>query len=131
MENALNGRFSQGDIGGVGFRIGAESTNEITVNIQLLDRSGKELAKRGAIIGYLSSDANGDSPRTASGTLSLAAGADGAYMELATDNPFLLISEADGDIDLVITETAATTTHYLNIILPNGEIVTSGPIYFA
>lgn len=43
---------------------------------------------------------------------------------------FDLISEVDGDIDINITESAADTW-YLNLIMPNGKLVTSAAITFA
>jgi hypothetical protein len=42
---------------------------------------------------------------------------------------FDLTSEADGDIDVVITE-ARVRTYYLNLIMPDGSVVTSGAIAF-
>jgi hypothetical protein len=44
----------------------------------------------------------------------------------------LLISEADGDVDVTITDASTgTTTNYLNVVTPSGKIYTSGAITFA
>lgn len=43
---------------------------------------------------------------------------------------FDLVCEADGDIDIDITDTRVRT-YYLNVVLPDGTINTSGPIAFA
>lgn len=112
------------------FSIGAEASNAITVSIQLKDALGRDCAIRQSVSAYLSSDANGDSVEAASATLSVAGGTDGSTIELATDNCFLLVSEADGDIDVVITETVGANTFYLNLVMPDGRIVTSGAITF-
>jgi hypothetical protein len=115
---------------GATFTIGAEAADAITVNIQLTDARGNDLAVRGSVFAYLSSDATGDTIEAASATLSVAGGTDGIYYEVATDNRYWLISEADGDIDIVVTQTDGDT-HYLNLVMPNGSIVTSGALTFA
>ncbi len=119
------------NVHGATFSIGAEGSNAITVSIQLTNARGKDLSIRNAVHAYLSSDANGDSLEPVSATLSVAGGTDGVLIELSTDNCFLLVSEADGDIDVVITETVGVNTFYLNLVMPDGRIVTSGAITFA
>ena len=42
----------------------------------------------------------------------------------------LLTSEADGDIDITISETEAFTG-YLILVMPNGKLVASGACTFA
>jgi hypothetical protein len=113
------------------FTIGAEAANAITVNIQLKNVYGENLTTRNFVQAYLAGDANGDTLEAASGTLSVAAGTDGALSELAADNTFLLISESDGDIDVVITDTVGANTMYLVLCLPGGKIVASSAITFA
>lgn len=113
------------------YTIGAEASNAITVNIQLTDAQGKALAIRNAVHAYLSGDANGDTIEAASAGLSVAAGTDGLVIELATDNCFLLVSEADGDIDVVVTETTGANTMYLVLVMPDGRIVPSAVLTFA
>ena len=43
---------------------------------------------------------------------------------------FLLVSEADGDIDINITE-SGTDTFYLVLVMPNGKLIVSDAITFA
>lgn len=52
--------------------------------------------------------------------------------EIAIDAPksFTLVSEADGDIDINITEVGVKTM-YLALVLPNGKLAVSGAITFA
>jgi hypothetical protein len=112
------------------FTIGAESSNTITVGIQLLDRKNKnEIAERVALPFYLSSDANGDTPVAAA--TSLVAGTDGTMIETISNSVGMLISEADGDIDVVVGDASGVATYYLNLVMPDGKIVTSGAITFA
>jgi hypothetical protein len=48
---------------------------------------------------------------------------------IVTGKTFLLVSEADGDIDLAIGE-AGAGTWYLVLVLPNGKLVVSDAITF-
>lgn len=113
------------------YTIGAEAANAITVNVQLKDAQGKDLAVRNAVHAYLSNDATGDTIESSSAGLSVAAGTDGLIIETATDNCFLMISEADGDIDVVVTETTGANTMYLVLVMPDGRIMPSAVLTFA
>lgn len=115
---------------GASFSLGAEASDARTVSIQLKDKNGNNLANRAGVLAYIATDANGDSLHAASGTLSVAGGANGFISELATDNSFLLVSEANGTIDVAITETAASQTLYLVLVLPTGQILPSQAIAF-
>lgn len=109
---------------------GSPTNNIIIASIQLLDALGKNVASRRAVKAYLSNDANGDSVESASGNLSVAAGTNGALVEISTDNGFLLISEADGTIDVSITENSSNNTMYLVLVMPLGNLVVSPAIAF-
>lgn len=116
-------------IGRATFVVGVEGTNTINVAVQLQDQNGVDLAQRGAVRGYLSADANGDSLASApSGGLVI--GTDGLCIEEVADRAFTLVSESDGDIDITITDTG-TPTMYLVLILPDGSLAVSGAITFA
>lgn len=117
-------------IGDIGFTIGTESGgNVINVGLQLKNQNGKDLAVRAALDAWLSSDAEGDDiVASAPGTVAI--GTDGVYMPIITGKLFKLVSEADGDIDLNITQTGGVTI-YLNVCMPDGTIKTSGAITFA
>lgn len=114
-----------------GFTISAEGVpgaNQITVNVQLKE-SGSDASGRTQIIYWVSSDANGDTIATDPGTVAM--GTDGTLMaEPVDDLVGLCLSEADGDIDFVITH-AGTSGFYLNLALPNGRTITSSIIQFA
>lgn len=110
--------------------VGAETGgNTIVVALQLKDADNADLAERGAIRAYLSTDANGDTIAPTAPSGGVAAGTDGICRNLESGKVFELVSEADGDIDVSIVE-ASTATWYLNCIMPSGNIVTIGPITF-
>lgn len=106
---------------------GAEDSG--TVAIQLTDGAGADLAVRGSVFAYLSDDANGDSIAGTAPDGGVAIGADGLLIPIVADKAFQLVSEADGDIDLAITESGADTW-YLIIVLPTGKLVASTAITF-
>ena len=112
------------------FTIGAENTNAINVAIQLLNRdNGNELAERVALQWYLSSDANGDAI-SAAPSGGIAIGTDGLLIEHTNNIAGKIISEADGDIDVTLTESTAKS-FYLILIAPDGKLYPSGAITFA
>lgn len=109
--------------------VGAPAGDVINVGIQLKDAAGADLAVRGSVFAYLSDDANGDSlAGTAPDTVAI--GTDGLAIPLVAGKAFQLVSEADGDIDLNITEDGADTW-YLILVMPDGRRVASGAITFA
>jgi len=110
--------------------VGSESANVINVAIQLNDAAGNALSARGAVLAYLSDDANGDSIAGTAPDGNVAVGTDGLLIPIVTDKAFLLISESDGDIDLDIGESGADTW-YLIVVMPDGTLVASGAITFA
>lgn len=110
--------------------VGTEATNVINVTVQLTDGNGADLAVRGAVMFYLSDDANGDSHSGTAPSGGIAIGTDGVCIEWAANTAGMLISESDGDIDIDITDTG-TPTFYLILVMPNGKLVASGAITFA
>lgn len=121
--------FNGGVANNASFVIGAEAANAITVAIQLKDGL-KDVAQRVALTAYLSADANGDS-LTSLATPTFAAGTDGVVATLVSGKVVQLVSEADGDIDLVITYTTGAGTVYLVLIMPDGSLKVSNAITFA
>ena len=111
------------------FTIGAEATNAINVVIQLQSQDGTDLANRGTVFFYLSSDANGDALATAP-TGGIAIGTDGLLIETLADLAGFMTSEADGDIDVTLTDTG-TPTFYIVLVMPTGQRIISGAITFA
>lgn len=111
--------------------VGTEADNAINVAIQLKDAGGADLAVPGYVTAFLSDDSGGVAISGTAPATSVAIGTDGAIIkELTTKLAWILQSEADGDIDLTITETGADTW-YLVVVLPDGSQVVSGAITFA
>jgi len=107
--------------------VGATDTG--TVAIQLKDATGADLAVRGSVMAYLSDDANGDSIAGTAPSGGVAIGTDGLAIPLVAGKAFHLVSEADGDIDIALTESGAATW-YLIVVMPDGRLVASDPIVF-
>jgi hypothetical protein len=126
----LGQKFDANEVASITFTVGTESANVINVAMQLKNAAGTDLAVRAAVPFYLSSDSTGDALE-GSGPDSWAIGTDGILIKNGGDSLIsgLLISEADGDIDLSLTH-SGVDTFYINAILPNGRISTSGAITF-
>lgn len=112
--------------------VGAENTGAGTINvtIQLKDAAGVDLAVRGSVFAYLSDDAYGNSIVATAPSAGWAIGTDGLLIPVVTNKAAQLVSEADGDIDITITE-AGADTFYLVLVMPNGSLLVSDAITFA
>lgn len=136
MENSMNGRFATRDVGHAEFTQDTENSNEITVSVQLLDVEYRPMQKRASLFGYISSNVNGDALEAPSATLTIAAGTDGICIPLSAANSlgstaFQIVSEADGDVDISITQTSGADTVYVVLVMPNGDLVVSPAVTFA
>lgn len=110
--------------------VGAQAGNDITVTIQAVDReNGNEVGERVAIPWYLSSNANGDALASATSG-GAAIGTDGLLIEWTDNLAGLLVTEVDGDADIVLTE-AGAGTWYLILVMPDGKLIPSAAITFA
>src|SRR5574343_1382483 len=107
--------------------VSAESANVRTITIQLKDSNGADLAERATVRAYVMADANGDAFVTTGGSTGIAIGTDGALLALVAKKAFVLVSEADGDIDLTWTDTG-TEIAYLHLELPTGRRVVSSAL---
>lgn len=121
-------------VASVSFTVGSESTEAITVSCQFKDAAGADMTSARCLKAYLSADSAGQTAASSSG-LTVTSGTDGltqVSVDSNTINMLWLTSEADGDVDVVITDASGgTTTNYLNVITPDGKIHTSGAITFA
>lgn len=107
--------------------VGAEAGDARAITIQLKNADGTDRAQRDHILAYLLLDANGDAFATTGGSTGIAIGTDGALLALVAKKAWLLISEADGDIDLTWTDTG-TEAAYLALRLPSGRVVISSAL---
>ena len=126
--------FNDDMVASVSFTVGSESTEAITVSCQFNDAAGAAMTSARCLFGYLSADSAGQTAASSSG-LTITSGTDGLTQVLVdsnTINMFMLTSEADGDVDVVITDASGgSLTNYLNVVTPDGKIHTSGAITFA
>lgn len=97
-----------------------------TASVQFNDGSGVEKAVPCAVPFYLASDAAGLTPSSAPDG-GIAAGTDGALIEWTANVAGLAISEADGDLDVVVTE-SGSASFFLVLVMPGGGLVISAAI---
>jgi hypothetical protein len=116
----------------VGFTIGAEATNAITVAVQLNGPDpSQDLQGVGVVEMWLSDASTGVGLTGTAPSGGVAAGTDGEiFIEHVANKHWTVQSEVDGDIDIVLTDTG-TPTFYLAVKLPNGTIKVSTAITFA
>lgn len=111
------------------FTVGEDAGTTVAVTVQLNDANGTALAVRGSVMIYLSDDANGDSIAATAPSGGWAIGTDGLLIPIVTNKAAQFVSEADGDIDFVVTE-AGAATWYAVAVLPNGKLSVSDAITF-
>ena len=114
----------------VQFTVGTEAANVINVAVQLNTPEGVALDEVGVLDFYLADDAAGLTPSAVAPTGGIAIGTDGALIETVANLSGTMISEADGDIDIDVTDTG-TPTFYLVCRLPMGGLAISPAITFA
>jgi len=98
----------------------------VLVALQLKDYAGNALTAKNAVTVYCSSDTTGD---TLVALTTLVDATHGFSNILLATKIFHLVTEDTGIVDVTLDGTAAMTV-YMNVILPNGKIVTSGAIVF-
>lgn len=117
------------NVGHATLSVGAESGgNAIVVSVQLYDAQGNELTRACAVDVLLLADAAGAAFNTNNYTI--AAGTDGAVVEVVADKVLKCISEADGDLDISLT-IAGGATCYVAVVLPGGKLAVSSAVTHA
>ena len=106
------------------FTIGA-AADAVLVTVQLKDFAGNALTVKNKVTAYITSDADGNT----TSTITSAAVASGIQHSIEATKSYEFISEDDGTFSSTLT-LASATTRYLNIVLPNGKVVTSPVITF-
>ena len=102
----------------------AISSDTFAVTIQLKDFAGNDLAVPAAVFAYVSSDSAGLDPSDLTSEITTTSGGDGATLVTLAKYSWLLISEADGDIAIDMTDTG-TDAKYLVLVMPNGKLEVS------
>ena len=108
------------------FTIGSAGAT-MTCSIQLKDFAGNNLTAKNAIDIYYSTDATGLAVETMGAETVLAT--HGIILIETTQLLAKLITEEDGVVALTLDGDGATET-YVNVILPNGKVVTSTVLAF-
>jgi len=115
---------------GVVYTINAETSNTITVNCQINDANGDAVDEAYVVTQYLATTSAGTTSVAA--TTSLVAGTDGQILlEHVSNSYWTAITEADGDLDIVIGDAGGAATYYLVTVLATGKTYVSDVITFA
>jgi hypothetical protein len=110
----------------------AHPTHTINVAAVLKDYLGNAVALPQSVLCYLSDDALGQTLVTAVLTADAAIGTDGTIIQVVTaKKEWRVVSEANGQFDLTFAKTDGAATMYLNVVMPDGRLVTSGAITFS
>ena len=107
--------------------VGAEVSNARAITIQLKDSRGKDITYSQVIQAFVFADADAAAFVTTGGSTGIEIGTDGALLALVAKKAFILVSEADGDIDLTWTDTG-TEAAYLGLLMPSGRLVMSSAL---
>ena len=105
------------------------SSDTFAVTIQLKDYAGNDLKVPAAVLCYVSSTVAGIDPTAISAEITTTSGGDGATLVVLAKYSWQLISEADGDIAIDVTDDGSDTL-YLVLVMPNGKLVVSGALAF-
>ena len=123
--------LSAGAWASVAFVVGSESGDKIIVTVQFKDAAGVDMAVPVSAEWYLADDSAGLNPTTTAHDGAVATETDGAIIQLTAKLNGRLVSEADGDWDIAMTD-AGTFTVYLVIVHPvTGLLSISGAITHA
>ena len=106
----------------VNFTVGPSVSHVVNVALAFLDPDGKGLKDSGGVFAYLSSDPAG--LVLAAAPDSVAVGTNGLAIPLTAGLVWELVSSLAGLLDINITK-AAGGTYYLNVVMPDGSILTS------
>uniref|UniRef100_A0A6M3LIH0 Uncharacterized protein n=1 Tax=viral metagenome TaxID=1070528 RepID=A0A6M3LIH0_9ZZZZ len=105
------------------------SSDTFAVTIQLTDYAGNDLAVAACVLCYISSTSTGLDSSDLTSEITITSGGDGSAMVSLAKYSWHLISEADGDIAIDVTDTG-TDAKYLVLVMPNGKLVVSGVLTF-
>ena len=130
LEDADTAREVLDGVCGATIVVGATHTDTIAATIQLTDYEGDDMAVAGCVKAFLASDAGGLNVNVTALTTEMSIGSDGSIAVLLASKNYLLISEADGDIDITMGYTTGAKDFYLVVVLPNGKRVVSTKFAF-
>jgi len=115
----------------VNFTIGAKAANTINVALQLQDARGQNIAQIAHAEFYLSANADGSTFTGTATTSALAVHTNGVLLDiLVTGKMASFITNASGQVDFDIIQTASPVTYYLAVMMEDGSIIVSPAITF-
>ena len=117
-------------LAGATIGVGADAGTTVAVTIQFTDAAGADMATPVAVKWYYSSDALGLDPLGTAHDGGTAIGSDGALIETVADVSGLMISEADGDVDLVVTDAGAFSA-YLVLVINDALVISDELVHEA
>jgi len=115
---------------GATITVAEKDTDEWYVYIQLTDYLGNDLTVPACVKAYLASDSDGLDINATALTTEMSIGSDGSIAVMTDNAAYLLVSEADGDIDISMGYTTGAKNFYLVVVLPTGKRVVSDVIAF-
>jgi hypothetical protein len=111
--------------------VGAKVTNTINVAVQLQDARGQAVKQIGNCSFYLSDNADGSTLTATATSSALAIGTNGVLMVINVTGKYCdVITNASGQFDLNIIQTAGGTKYYPVVMMPDGSIIVGGAIQF-
>ena len=110
--------------------VGTLSGDTYPITIQLKDFEGNNLKVPAGVMAYYADSATGLDPTDVTTELATTSGGAGAVLIFLAKYLYLLISEADGTIEVDSTD-SGTDDQYLVLVMPNGKLVVSGSLGFA
>lgn len=111
--------------------IGEETSNTILVSWQFKDEAGADLTVPAVVECWLSDLDTGIDLATDAGTSAMTTSAGGVLIkEYTTGLSGLFVTDADGDLGVKLTQTAAITADYLACSTGVGKVVVSGAVDF-
>lgn len=114
----------------VNFTVGAKVSNVINVALQLKDALANLVAQPVAVMAWLTSDALGLTLSTTAPTSTTAIGTNGTLLAINGTYQLDLLTNASGQVDINITQTASPVAYYLAVQMPDGSTVVSPIIQF-
>lgn len=113
------------------FTIGAKVSTTINVAMQLQDARAQSVAEICHCRFYLSDNSDGSTVTATATTSALAIGTNGALEGILTTGKVCdVITNALGQVDLNIIQSASPVTYYPVLVKPDGAIIVGGAVTF-
>ena len=108
------------------FTVGAKVSTTINVAMQFQDARGQNIAQIASCYVYLSDNANGSTLTATAATSNIVVGTNGVVLDTpVTEKEVHCLTNATGQLDLNIVQTASPQPYYLCVIMPDGSIAVS------